>query len=90
MSNRRFEVLFMTVITIGQKVSQSINKTKNCLGNVTFHAKTYTNGFPLNGLNKRLSNGLRTVYQAVQNGFIERLNGLLSIPNGQANRSNGS
>ena len=57
---------------------------------VTFHAKMYTNSFPLNCWNERLSNGLRTVSQAVRNGFIERLNGLLTIPNRQANRSNGS
>ena len=57
---------------------------------MTFHAKTYTNGFPLNGRGKRLSNGVRTVNQAVWNGFIERLNGLLSFPNGQPNRLNGS
>ena len=57
---------------------------------MTFHAKTYTNGFPLNGQDERLSNGLRTVNQAVWNGFIERLNGLLSIPNGQPYRLKGS
>ena len=39
--------------------------------------KTYTNGSLLNSQDKRLSNGLRTVNQAVWDGFIEQLNGLL-------------
>lgn len=37
--------------------------------NVTFHAKTCTNGFPLNGWNKRPLNGLQTGHQAVWNRF---------------------
>ena len=32
---------------------------------VTFHGKTYTNGFPLNGQNERLPNGSQTGHQAV-------------------------
>ena len=37
------------------------------------------------------TNGYRTVYEPLTiNRFIERLNGLLSILNGQPNRSNGS
>ena len=31
----------------------------------TFHGKTYTNGFLLNGSNERLLNGLQTGHQAV-------------------------
>ena len=57
---------------------------------VTFHMKTYTNGFPLNGWDEQPSNGLRMVYQAVWNGFIQQLNSLLSILNGQPNRLNDS
>ena len=36
---------------------------------VTSHAKTYTNGFPLNGWNARLSNGWETAHEAVWNGW---------------------
>ena len=35
---------------------------------VTFHAKTYTNGFPLNGWNAWLSNGLQTAYSPIRTG----------------------
>ena len=57
---------------------------------VSFHVKMYTNNFTINSSIAQLLKGLRTYYQAVRNSFIEQLNGLLSIPNGQANRSNGS
>ena len=43
--------------------------TTVCFIFVTSHVKTYTNGFPLNGWNARLSNGLETAYQAVWNGW---------------------
>ena len=35
---------------------------------VTSHAKTYTNGFPLNGWNARLPNGLQTAHSSVRTG----------------------
>lgn len=43
-------------------------------GFVTFHAKTCTNGFLLNGWDERLSNSLQTVNLDVWNGCIKRLN----------------
>ena len=46
---------------------------------VTSHAKTYTNGFPLNGWNARLSHGCRTGKKRPTKPFemdeTERVNG---------------
>ena len=49
---------------------------------VTFHGKTYTNGYPLNG--QKLTGNER-----ITNAFVERPNGLLNVFNGRAKISNG-
>ena len=58
-----------TVPFFSQMVSE---RKKYSLIFVTFHAKTYTNGFPLKVWDKGLLNCLWMVYQAIWNGFIER------------------
>ena len=49
---------------------------------MTFHGKTYSNGYPLKG--QKLMANERTT-----NDYIECANGLLNPFNGQANISNG-
>ena len=58
------------MLTLVDRMGLGCNGYKLCTmkircTNVTFHGKTYTNGFPLNGQNERLPNGSQTGHQAV-------------------------
>ena len=55
---------------------------------MTSNAKTYSNGYLLNGQNERLANGWETDLPAVKNGFKYRSNSHGKFSNGCCKRSN--
>ena len=58
------KVFLRSLLICGKERPQQV-LLKSKMKIVTFHGKTYTNGFPLNGQNERLPNGSQTGHQAV-------------------------